>query len=68
MGPLPKDDEYNQFCSMTCCAGADLQISLMKSDQTEEKFAHIFFHDWYCENRMLYEIIMDRDSLFTSAF
>lgn len=42
VGPLPIDDGYDAFCSMTCRAGAEVRISPCRTTQTGEDFAEIF--------------------------
>lgn len=68
VGPLPMDEGFNQFRSMTCRAGADIQILPTRMNQTDKDFARIFFRDWYCENSLPYKIITDCNVTFTSAF
>ncbi|GLB45013.1 putative retrotransposable element tf2 155 kda protein type 1-like [Lyophyllum shimeji] len=68
IGPLPVDGGFDQICTMTCRAGAEIRISPCHTTQTAEDFAAIFFRDWYCENGLPDNIISDRDTLFMSRF
>lgn len=43
--PLLLDKGYDQFCSMMCHAGANIQIFPCQSTQIEEEFTNIFFKD-----------------------
>ncbi|RDB23205.1 Transposon Tf2-9 polyprotein [Hypsizygus marmoreus] len=68
VGPLPKDDGFDQIVTFTDRMGADLQIVPCSTSITAEQFAVIFFNRWVCENGMPDEIITDRDKLFMSRF
>ncbi|RDB23650.1 Transposon Tf2-9 polyprotein [Hypsizygus marmoreus] len=68
VGPLPKDEGFDEIVTMTDRLGADVQIVPCVSSQTAEQFAALFFNHWVCENGMPSEIITDRDKLFISKF
>jgi hypothetical protein len=68
VGPLPVDDGFNGLVTMTDHLGADIQLALCLTDITAEKFADIFFDQWYCENGCPLEIISNHDKLFISKF
>lgn len=68
IGPLPKDKGYDSIITMTDRAGADIQIVPSETTLTAERFAVIFFNEWYCENGLPIEIISDRDKLFMTKF
>lgn len=68
IGPLPEDEGFNCILSMTDRSGADLRIVPCRTDITAERFAEIFFEEWYCENGLPLDIVCDRDKLFVSKF
>lgn len=68
VGPLPEDQGFNSLVTFTDRLGADIRLAPLRTDVTAEKFANIFFDNWYCENGLPLNIISDRDHLFTSKF
>lgn len=48
--------------------GADICVLPCTTTTTAEELAHIFFDNWYCENGLPLDIILDRDKLFVSKF
>jgi hypothetical protein len=68
IGPLPRDNGFDEIVMMTDRMGADFQLAPCRTDITAEEFARIFFNKWYCKNRCLHKLITDRDKLFVSKF
>lgn len=68
IGPLPEDSGFNIIATFTNCLGADIRLVPTRMDITPEDFAVIFFNNWYCENGLPLEIVLDRDHIFVSKF
>ncbi|RDB15414.1 Transposon Ty3-G Gag-Pol polyprotein [Hypsizygus marmoreus] len=68
VGPLPKDDGFDEIVTITDRLGTDIQIVPCSSSQSAEQFATLFFNNWVCENGMPSDIVTDRDKLFVSKF
>ena len=68
VGPLPTNDGFDYLLTITDRLGSDLRFMPTTKNVTAEQLAVLFFDIWYCENRLLKEIICDRDKLFISKF
>ena len=68
IGPLPEDEGFNCITTMTDRSGLDVRIVPTRTDISAEDFAQVFFDNWYCENGLPRDIILDRDKLFISQF
>lgn len=68
IGPLPEDEGFNCIMSFIDRLNSDIQIILTHTDISMEDLAIIFFDEWYCENGLPLEIILDHDKLFLSKF
>ncbi|KAJ3477289.1 hypothetical protein NLI96_g10568 [Meripilus lineatus] len=67
IGPLPEDSGFNIIATFTNCLGADIRLVPTRMDITPEDFAVIFFNNWYCENGLPLEIVLDRDHIFPTT-
>lgn len=68
ISPLPKDNGFNCIVTMMDRLGTDVQIVPCNTNMTAEKFAAIFFNQWFCENGCPLELITNCDKLFVSRF
>ena len=68
IGPLPLDDGYNCIVMLTCCLNSDIRLVPTHTDISAERFAELFFREWYCDNGLPLDIVSDRDKLFISRF
>jgi hypothetical protein len=65
--PLPKDCGCNCM-TLTDQLGLDIHIIPTACSLTAEKLTTLFFQNWYCENGLPLEIVLDRGKLFLSCF
>lgn len=68
VGPLPEDEGYDMLVTMTDRLNSDIRLVPCRSNISAERFAHLFFDHWYCENGLPLEIVSDRDKIFISRF
>ena len=68
IGPLPKDNGFDQIITITDMLGTDYRLIPSKTNDTAEDFALRFFDGWYCEHGLPDNIFSDRDKLFVSQF
>lgn len=68
VGPLPEDEGYNCILTMTCRLNSDIKILPTRTNLDAEGLALLFFREWYCDNGMPEDIVVDRDKLFMSKF
>jgi len=68
IGPLPEDQGKNLIITFTDRLGSDIQLVPSHTDITANELVYLFFDRWYCENRLLSEIVSDQDKLFVSRF
>ena len=66
--PLPLDEGYNCILTITDRLGSDIRLIPTTCTLSAEKLAKLFFREWYCENGLPLEIILDRDKLFVLQF
>jgi hypothetical protein len=66
IGPLPQEDGKDMIMTMTDLMGADIRIAATHSSNTAAEIATVLFSEWYCENGLMSNIILDRDPLFTA--
>ena len=66
MGPLPEEGGKDTILTMTDLLGAEVRLAPIHSTATAAEVAVVLFDEWYCENRLMQQIITDRDHLFTS--
>jgi len=68
IGPLPEDEGSDCILTITDRLGSDIQIIPTRTDIMAEELAIVFIDNWYCENGLPLEIILDRDKLFVAKF
>ena len=68
IGPLPLDQGFNSIVMFTDRLGSKVCLVLTKTTLNAEELTNLFFQEWYCENGLPLEIILDCDKLFTSRF
>jgi hypothetical protein len=66
VGPLPEEDGKDTILTMTNLLGAEVRLAAIHSSATAAEVAVVLFDEWYCENRLMRQIITDRDALFTA--
>jgi hypothetical protein len=59
IGPLLEDEGFDYIMTFTDRLGADIQIVSCKTTLTPEDTAQLFFINWYCENGLPNDIILD---------
>lgn len=68
VGPLSEDKRFNYLITITDHLGADIRLIPTHTLIMAPELVDLLFNYWYCENRLLLEIISDRDKLFLSRF
>jgi len=68
IGPLLEDEGKNCIITFMDRLGSNIQLVPTQTDITAEDLAYLVFNKWYCKNRLLADIVSDRDKLFMSQF
>ena len=65
-GSLPEEGGKDTILTMTDLLGAEVWLAPIHSTATTVEVTVILFNEWYCKNRLMRQIITNRDALFTS--
>ena len=68
VGPLPCNNGSDYVLTIIDCLESDIQLIPMMCTLTAQGLANLFFRQWYCENGLPLEIILDQNKLFLSQF
>lgn len=68
IGPLSEDEGYNFLIIITDHLDSNIQLIPSQTNFTTEQLTKLFFKHWYCENKLLLDIISNCNKLFISYF
>ena len=68
IGPLPLEDGFDSIVTFTDRLRSNIRIIPTSTSLTAEQLTCLFFKEWYCENGLPLDIVLDRNKLFISHF